>query len=349
MLAHHSRYNELTPAEERHIWELHRAAITIDALQVPILDRQMFADMADGGVTALACTCVHGTNRTARDGVMAIQRYRDWVEAHPDCALIATRAADIELAKRQNKAAIILGFQHDSFVEDQIDMLRVFHTMGLRIFQLTYNRRGPFADGCLEPANGGLSGFGRQGVKELNRLRILIDLSHTGDRAVMETIDLSEAPVAFTHANPRARSNTPRGKTDEQIKALAAKGGVIGVTFWASISAVKQGVRPGVEDIVDHIDYLAELVGIDHVAFGSDFNEGVRSRAALAHEHNLFLKAYPEVCALYAGERDPIDLEDTCQIPNVTRGLVARGYRDEDICKILGGNWMRLFREVWGE
>ena len=351
-------YSALSADEERRAMRVHAESIVIDGCQSPTLDDLFFDDLRNGGITAISATAsalnaqtllVGHNDRTAREGALALQRIRDWVSAHPNVASIAVTTEDIRRAKADKKSAIILAFQHDGFIEDQLELFRVFYTLGLRVFQMTYNHRGPLGDGCLEPANGGLSLFGREAVKELNRLGILIDLSHTGDRTVMETIELSSKPVVFSHANPRSRSNTERGKTDEAIRALAARGGVIGITFWCPITAVKYEVQPGVDDVIDHIEYAVDLVGIDHVGFGSDWNlKNTRDRAERMRQAEIFLDKYPPMRRYGKVGRDPIGLEYNPEAPNLTRGLVGRGYKDDDIKKILGGNFIRVMREAWG-
>jgi membrane dipeptidase len=347
----------LSQEDEERATRVHAEAIVIDGCQSPTFDSQFFDDLRVGGITAInataaaadSATLVNGHNdRTAREGVLALQRIRNWVADNPESAVLATSVETIRRAKAEGKGAIVMAFQHDGFIEDTLDLFSVFHSLGLRVFQMTYNRRGPLGDGCLEPANGGLSRMGREAVGVLNELGILIDLAHCGDRTILETIELSEKPVVFTHANPRAISDTPRGKSDDALKAMADSGGVIGITFWCPITATKKDTRPTVADVLDHIDYAVGLVGIDHVAFGSDWNlKNTRDRAERMRQAEIFLDKYPEMRKYGNVGRDPLGLDYSPEAPNLTRGLVSRGYSDEDIRKLLGGNWLRVMEEAW--
>lgn len=354
----------LSPADEVRARRLHEQAVVVDGCQTITFDQQFVDDLAAGGVTAIVATAaaadivatpapdsapvtISHNDRTAREGMLALQRIRNWAASAR--AVIATSTADIVRAKADGRPAIVLEFQHEGFIEDRLELLAAFHALGLRVFQLTYNQRGLLGDGCLEPANGGLSLLGRRAVLELNRLGILIDLSHGGDRTVMETLELSERPVVFTHANPRAVSDTPRGRSDEAIRALARRGGVMGICFWAPITATAPNVRPTVDDVLKHIDYVVNLVGIEHVAIGSDWNlKNTRNDAERMRMAQLFLDKYPEMRRYGSVGREPIGLDYTPELLNLTRGLVSRGYQDSDILKILGDNWLRVMREAWG-
>jgi membrane dipeptidase len=257
---------------------------------------------------------------------------------------------DLEAAKREGGAAIILGFQNSDPIEGSLAYLDLFHRLGVRIVQLTYQRRNLAADGGGEPANGGLSLFGRDLVAELNKLGILIDLSHTGERSTLEAIELSEAPVAITHSCLRHFNPVPRNASDDVIKALAARGGVFGMNAIARLISPK-GRQEGatVEQFVDGIDYVVELVGIDHVGIGLDINEGLTPEL-FEERRKGFLTEFPE---LRMGGDFPFEhyyafgLTSMANVALITDALVRRGYDDSDVLKILGGNFVRLFGEVW--
>jgi membrane dipeptidase len=267
-----------------------------------------------------------------------------------DKTRLALTVDDIRDAKAAGEAAVVLGFQNATGIEDELPYLEVFHRLGLRVLQLTYQRRNLLADGCGESANGGLSSFGRQVVPELNRLGILIDLSHVGERSTLDTIELSAAPVAVTHANPQKFNPIPRNKTDEEIKALAERGGVFGVNSIARFVS-PEGREKGatIEQFVDQIDYLVELVGPDHVGIGLDINEGLTPELFEARRQG-FLKQYSDI----AGGDFPYEhyyvfgLNSMANTILITENLVERGYSDEDVLKILGGNFLRLFEQAWG-
>jgi membrane dipeptidase len=241
------------------------------------------------------------------------------------------------------KVGIIFGFQNTTPIEDDLYMLSIFKELGVRIIQLTYMERNYVGDGCLEQSDCGLSRFGQEVIEEMNRLGILVDLSHVGYRTTMEAIEASEKPVAFTHANPCSLWDHPRNKTDEQIKALVQKGGVIGANIFPPFLAA--GSQATLEDVVGVIDYLVDLVGIDHVAIGTDFAEG-RSRewfnwilAGRSKKGPGMELAYPIIY--------PASIQSAADFPNLTRALLARGYSEPHVKKVMGENWLRLFEEVW--
>ena len=264
---------------------------------------------------------------------------------------VARSVEDIAAAKREGGAAIVIGFQNSDPIEGNLAFLDLFHRLGLRIVQLTYQRRNLAADGGGEPANGRLSLFGRELVTELNRLGILIDLSHTGVTSTLEAIEASTAPVSITHSCLQRFNPVARNATDEEVKALAAKGGVFGMNAIARlISPTGRQVGATVEQFVDQIDYLVDLIGIDHIGIGLDINEGLTPEL-FEERRKGFLTEFPE---LQMGGDFPFEhyyafgLTSMAGVHLITEELVARDYADDDVLKILGGNFVRLLGEVWG-
>ncbi|MBI3942874.1 MAG: membrane dipeptidase, partial [Chloroflexi bacterium] len=213
----------------------------------------------------------------------------------------------------------------------------------VRIIQITYNEGNYAGAGCLESTDWGLSRFGMDLIDEMNRLGLLIDLSHVGYRTSMEAIEASQQPVAFTHANPRALCENPRNKTDEQLLAVARKGGVIGANIFPPFLA--KGSQATIEDFVDAIDYMVRLVGIDHVAIGTDFTEDQPEawfRWLLMRRGNrkqIIPLDYPII--------NPEGIRSAAEFPNITRALLKRGYANADVKKIMGENLLRVFQTVW--
>jgi membrane dipeptidase len=229
-----------------------------------------------------------------------------------------------------------------------LNLLKIFYQLGLRICGLAYTRRNAFADGCGEKTDCGLSRIGELAVEEMNKLGVLIDLSHCGYTASMQAIDLSKDPVSFTHSCARGVYDHIRNLTDEQIKACAEKGGVIGVNAFSNYLHPK-GLAEGatVAHSLNHIDYIVNLVGVDHVGIGTDTTESRTVDEALE-----LARAYPELgeppkSVTLESIRKRYALKSIMEIRNYTRGLVARGYSDQEILKILGGNFLRLFKKVW--
>ena len=320
---------------------IHDSALVIDGLEISKFDRGVFGHMRAGGLTAVNCTVSILEN--FRETIANIRWWHTAFEENADLIIPVRTTADIEEAKRVGKTGIILSFQNTSAIEEDLDLLSIFHALGVRVIQMTYMEANLCGQGCLERIDAGLTGFGLEVVEEMNRLGLVIDLSHVGHRTTMDTIEASKKPVAFTHANPKAICDHPRNKPDEAIKALAAKGGVIGATIFPPF--LPGGNNSTLRDFVTVIDYLVDLVGIDHVGIGTDFTEGQpreffdwlligRSKKgpALKLDHPLKL---------------PQGIGDASEFGNLTEALHQAGYAEEDIRKILGGNFMRLFKQVW--
>jgi membrane dipeptidase len=255
---------------------------------------------------------------------------------------------DILRAKRDNKVAVMLNFQNSTHIEDDLDNLDLFFQLGIRSMQVTYNERNLLGDGCTERTDVGLSDFGLAAIQRMNELGIIVDTSHSGHTTTMEGIRFSKKPPIISHANCYALNPHPRNKTDEQIRALAERGGVFGLTT-ANI-LVKRDLPVTMNDFLDHVDHITKLVGIDHVACGSDVL--VRGWATDPEHEEAFLKAFgPEFFKESYRFRYPLATEgvnDSRKWLYVTGGMLRRGYTEEDILKFLGGNWMRVFRENFG-
>jgi membrane dipeptidase len=333
--------------------EVHRRATVVNALvgstSVPSSFDAPFElpePMLAGGITAASLTV--SLSGGFAENVRKIAYIRSAIDRNPR-AVLATSVEEIRAAKRDGRAAILLNFQNGTPIEDDLDHIGAFHQLGIRVFQLTYQRRNLIADGCGEPADAGLSIFGRSVVAELNRVGMTIDLSHVGHRATMETIEASERPVSFTHVNMHAFNPIPRNKTDEQIKAVAAGGGVIGINAIARLITAEGPARGAtMDDYLDQIDHVVELTGgTDHVGIGLDVNEGMTPES-FAERRQGFLKQYPEIGGDFPFEHYYVrELFSMASMPLITEGLLKRGYSDEDVEKVLGENFLRLFQETW--
>jgi membrane dipeptidase len=345
----------LSPPVDRKVEELHARATIVNGLcssnSVPKSAGAEFrlpAVMAAGNVAAVNLTV--SVKDDFRATCTKLSYLLQAVDRATDGTRIVRSAADIAEAKDEGGAGIIIGFQNADPIEGNLAYLDLFQRLGLRICQLTYQRRNLVADGVGEPADAGLSVFGRELVQEMNRVGILIDLSHTGTRSTLETIELSRDPVAITHSCLQRFNPVARNATDEEIKALAERGGVFGVNAVARLLS-PTGRQEGatIDQFVDQIDYLVELVGIDHVGIGLDINEGLTPEL-FAERQRGFLTDFPE---LRMGGDFPFEhyyvfgLTSMSKAVLITQTLVARGYSDEDVLKILGGNFLRLFDQVW--
>lgn len=321
---------------------LHRSLEVIDGLQISDWGETVFRNMRKGGLTAVHATV--SVLENFRETVQNLIRWHGYFETYADLIMPVTRVSDIAAAKEADKTGIVFGFQNTSPIEDDIGLLTVFHALGVRIVQLTYMEANLVGQGCLERVDAGLTNFGLSVVEEMNRLGMLIDLSHVGHRTTMDAIEASEQPVVFTHANPRSLKDHPRNKPDEAIRDLARKGGVIGATLFPPF--LPGGPEPGIEEVVAVIEHLVQMVGIDHVAIGTDFTEG-RPRAFF--DWLLAGKAGRGAgMELEYPLRLPKGFQTSADFPNLTEALVKRGYADADVQKIMGGNLLRLFGKVWG-
>lgn len=334
---------------------LHSRAVVVNGLSnAPDLDT-LLSPMLEGGVTAvnwtIAAPCVESIPSTFSGVARFIASIRASIQAGEDRAILVRTADDIRRCKASGKLGVILGFQDASPFEDSVELLGLFHHLGVRIVQLTYQRRNLVGDGCGEPTDSGLSLFGRDIVRAMNRLGMLIDLSHCGPRTSLEAVEWSEVPCALTHANLAEHHRHVRNKSNELIQCLAAKGGIIGIAAisrYVSETGNTQGTT--LADIVDQVDSVVSLVGVDHVGFGLDITEGMTEAAFHRRLSRGVLSGLPELRG--SGEVSfenyyPVGLRSACSMPRLTDALLRRGYGDADVLKILGGNWLRVFDTVW--
>lgn len=333
---------------ETQIDQIYADGIVIDGSIAPHMDDAQIARMRGARVTAVNWTVSmpwHGMAATLKEIAAGLEV----IAAHPDDLLLVRNASDIRRAKAERKVGIIFGPQNARPCEDGIHAFRILHELGVRVLQLTYNERNVYGDGVAEPANAGLSVVGCQAIEEMNRLGVLIDLSHCGDRTTLDSIEASADPVVISHANARTVHPSPRNKTDEQIKALAARGGVIGVSLWSPMLAYDHW--PTLDDFVRQLDHIAGLVGIEHVAIGTDHNESA-DRAEWTWNSSKKGGRYPSVTAQMG---DWYVYETRCakggssilDLPAVARAIASLGLTASELEGVLGGNLLRLFELVW--
>ena len=319
--------------------DLHKNSIVIDGLVVSNWSREVFADMRKGGLTAANCTCSvwEGIKGTLNN----IAHWKYSFETNKDLILQVKTSNDIHAAKKSNRTGIILGWQNTSGIEDHIDYLGIFKDLGVGIMQLTYNTQNLVGSGCYESHDSGLSDFGRDVVDEMNRLGILIDLSHVGAKTSDDAIRYSKKPVAYSHCLPSGLKDHPRNKTDEQLKFIADSGGFIGVTMFPPF--LKNGANSTIDDYVEAIDYVVNLVGEDCIGFGTDFTQG--------HDDSFFQwithdKGSGRKLVEFGEISNPLGLQTLGEYPNLTEALLRGGWSENKVRKIMGENWLRLLREI---
>jgi membrane dipeptidase len=263
---------------------------------------------------------------------------------HADRLMLIETVYDIETAKKSSKLGVIYGVQNIApKIDGDLTLLWNLYRLGLRFAQFTHNDRNALGCGCLEPDDTGLTQLGKAAVREMNRIGMLVDLAHGGMRTALDAIECSSTPIVISHANARTVTPHLRNATDEVIRALAARGGVIGVTFYSPFCQTVSGRHPGVSDVVDHIAHIADLVGVDHVGLGTDQFE-----AESEVRYAAFGTQFADTQRGFTRETTYArDLERVEKLPNITVELMRRGFSEQDILKVLGENHLRVFREVW--
>lgn len=339
---------------------LHREAIIFDGL-MPWGNLDHLESMRDaqiGGLTAANVTVAHYPHNSVR-AIDRIAHYTSVIEQNRNWLRIVRSVSEIERAKGEGVIGIVFGFQDTSPFENRLDLVDVFAALGVRIVQLTYNTQNYVGFGCCEPNQGPLSLFGRELLRRLEDVGIAVDLSHCGDATTEDVLRRARKPVFFTHVG--ARTICPaygRNKTDDQIRALAATGGVIGVTFAPFLvkrnPATHEVLPSTIDDVIRHIEYIGELVGLDYVGIGTDLCSAWIDQRRTPPESSLrwWREARPDVFGRGpTTEYDPFPegLRRHSQLPNLTRRLLERGFSGDEIRGILGGNFLRALRLVWGE
>jgi len=351
-------------AATRAPWDRYANAIVIDNLATPgpfnmpnMYARPWTAQMIDNarasGITAVNVT-LSGGGATGAGAFESTVRNLAFLEreldTHPGVLQRVRTVADIASAKETKRVGLIAGFQDTTMLETDLSRLTLFHDLGVRIVQLTYNLRNMVGDGCLEPGNAGLSSFGRQVVARMNELGMLVDTSHCGRRTTLDAIAVSTKPVSATHSGCAALADVPRNKTDEQLRALAAKGGVIGIYTMPFLRAVGQ---PTADDFVRHVEHAINVCGEDHVGIGTDnsitpLDLTPEFRAA----HAGFVRERRRQGIGAPGEDENVfnyvpEYNTPRRMERIADSLAARGHNSARIEKVLGLNWLRLFRETW--
>ena len=259
-----------------------------------------------------------------------------------DLFCVVDTAADLDRAKAAGKCAVIMGIQNAEHFRTAADVLS-FHQLGQRCAQLTYNSQNLLGSGSTDRVDGGVSDYGAEIIAAMNDVGMLVDVSHCGDRTTLDAIEISKRPVAITHSNCRALNNHPRLKTDEAIAKCAARGGVMGVTGVRNF--VRDREPTGIEHIVDHIDHVVKVAGIEHVGIGSDSDlNGYDDMPA--DQRKMLMESYKSSYAF----RDKLDtdgFDHPRKIFDLTEALIRRGYGDSNIEAVLGGNFRRLLGTVW--
>ena len=285
------------------------------------------------------------TAETAYQNVLGfVASFNAVVANRPDVFVRIDSAEDLASVHGSGRTGVLIGLQNSSHFRSPADV-RTFHALGQRVSQLTYNARNMIGNGSTERVDGGISDFGVAIVEEMNAVGMVVDVSHSGDQTTLDACEVSGAPVLYTHSNARALNpGHPRCKTDEAILKMAETGGVMGIT---GVRNFVSGAEPTtIEHYLDHFDHVRDLIGVEHLGIGSDID--------LNGYDDMPASEYEELKANYKGSyafRDKIDIDEIAhpkRMFDVTDGLIRRGYSDDDIRGILGGNFQRVLGEIWG-
>ena len=322
--------------------ELHKSAIVIDGLIVSRWSREVFEDMHRGGLTAANCTC--SVWEGLRDTMINIGRWKRAFVEHADLIMQVRSAADIRRAKALGKVGIILGWQNTSGIEDRLDLLEIYKDAGVSVIQLTYNTQNLVGSGCWEDRDSGLSGFGREVIDEMNRLGMLIDLSHVGPRTSSEAIAYSKRPCAYTHVAPRGAFDNARNKTDEQLREIIDRGGFVGVATYPPF--MKTGANTTLDDCVELFEYMINVCGEANVGIGTDSTQGhgddffdwLRQDKGYARRANPGRGRAPFVKGM----------ETLADSPRLPAAMIRRGWPESRLRAVLGENWLRFLGESIG-
>lgn len=280
-----------------------------------------------------------------------LQAWRDKVLRHTDTMLLVESYADLERARREDRVGVVFTFQGAEPLGEDADRIALFREQGLRVLQLTHNRRNLVGDGCEEPGNAGLSRFGHEVVERLNAERLVVDLAHGSQRTIREAILASKAPVLIGHTGCRSLVDVPRLVYDEELKLMADRGGVAGIIFWPYIREQGQQVAA---DVIHHIEHAVKVCGEDHVGIGTDIGVTPVDVTPQYRARNTEQLRGMIADGIFEPGRDPDlllfvpDLNVANRFEVLAGMLSARGHSDARIAKVLGGNFARVMREVWG-
>jgi len=319
----------------------------IDCLQYANWSEKIFRQMRDGGLDAAHVTISYHEN--FRETVLNFEQWNRWFEQYPDLIMKGQWASDIDVARETGRTAIFFGFQNPSPIEDDIGLVEILHTLGARFMQLTYNNQSLLATGCYEDKDAGITRMGRQVIKEMNRVGLVIDMSHSADRSTIEAAEISERPIAITHANPAFWHPALRNKSDEVLRALGQSGGMLGFSLYPHHLAGKSDCT--VDGFCTMVARAAELMGVERIGFGSDLCQDQPDSVVEWMRNGTWTRAkdFGEGSASDAGfPPQPDWFANSLGFGNIVDGLRAVGFSAEDVARIAGGNWLNFFERSFG-
>jgi membrane dipeptidase len=314
----------------------------IDGLQYANWSEKIFRQLRQGMVDAVHVTITY--HETFRETVLNIESWNRRFERFPDLIFQGRGAADVEIARATGRTAIFFGAQNPSCIEDDIGLVEVLHTLGLRFMQLTYNNQSLLATGCYEAEDAGLTRMGRAVVAEMNRVGLVVDMSHSAERSTLEAINHSTRPIAITHANPAAWHPALRNKSDRVLRALATSGGILGFSLYPH--HLKGGSGCTLQDFCQMVARTAEVMGTRTLAIGTDLCQDQPDRVVDWMRAGRWTKAveYGEGSAAAPGFPPmPQWFQDNRDFDALEEGLRDVGFSGAEVAGIMGGNWLDFF------
>ena len=316
----------------------------IDGLQYANWTEKIFRQMRAGRVDAVHVTIAYHEN--FRETVLNIERWNQWFEQYPDLILKGRRASDIDRARETGRTAIFFGFQNPSPIEDDIGLVEILHDLGARFMQLSYNNQSLLATGCYEDEDAGITRMGREVIAEMNRVGLVVDMSHSADRSTIEAAEISRRPIAITHANPHDWAPALRNKRAPVIRAVTESGGMMGFSLYPH--HLKDRSACTLQSFCDMVARMADSYGPEHFGIGSDLCQDQPDSVVTWMRNGRWTKGtdYGEGSAEAPGFPEmPAWFRDNRDFGNIEAGLRAAGLGDGDVAGIMGGNWYRFFAE----
>lgn len=319
----------------------------IDGMQYCNWSEKIFRELRAGGVTAIHVTICYHEN--FRETIANIAQWNGWFRDFPELICKAYTAEDVRRAKRDNRTAVIFGFQNPGPIEDDLSLVEIWHRLGVRFMQLSYNNQSLLATGCYEAEDPGITRMGREVIREMNRVGLVIDMSHSAERSTLEAIELSTRPITISHANPHAWHPVARNKSDKVLKALGESGGMLGLSLYPL--HLEGGSGCTLRSFCEMAARTAEIVGPDHLGIGSDLCQdqpdsvvewmraGRWTRDQRGASGSLGAAVFPP---------QPEWFRNNTQFGNIAAGLAEVGFAASEVDRIMGGNWLDFFERSFG-
>ncbi len=317
----------------------------IDNLQYCNWSRKIFETNRAAGLDAVHVTIVY--HEDYDELLIELNKWEKIFEANSDLIFLGKDFKDIEKAKLENKTAIFFGFQNCSPIEDDIGLVEKVHELGCRFMQLTYNNQSLLATGCYEKIDSGVTNFGREAIKEMNRVGIVVDMSHSAEKSTMDAIEISEKPIAITHANPSFWHAAKRNKSTDLLKMLSDSGGMLGLSLYPH--HLKENTNCTLDSFCEMVAKTAEIMGASKIGIGSDLCLDQPDSVVEWMRNGTWTKTknYGEGSKNKPGfPKQPNWFEDTRGLANIEKGLKKIGFSDDETHGILGNNWYNFYKSI---